>query len=44
MRRFTSDIREENILFPRRGWITGKPEGTPKSGYFRVSDDTLNAL
>jgi hypothetical protein len=21
-RRFTSDIREENALFPRRGWIT----------------------
>jgi hypothetical protein len=23
MRRFTSDTREEDISFPRRGWITG---------------------
>jgi hypothetical protein len=28
MRRFTSDIRKENILFPRRGWITAYGEST----------------
>jgi hypothetical protein len=38
MRRFTSDIRKENILFPRRGWITGNAEVTPFSSKVLFGD------